>query len=101
MKTTIFDVTNNLIKHSEISYKVRRLEEGDLFTVESILLNTKINTPFAVIKVDGYGYIDCPLGQILKVCPFEDIKDHKFMVTGFKESKIGTKMMKMPIIKTL
>lgn len=101
-ETTIFDVlANNSIERAEIFYKVRRLEEGDLFAVESVLLNTEINIPFAVIKVDGYGYLDCPLGQILKACPFENIKDHKFVVKGFKEIKVGNKVRRMPIIEKL
>lgn len=101
-ETTIFDIlANDSIERAEIFYKVRRLEEGDLFAVESVLINTKTNIPFAVIKVDGYGHLDCPLGQILKVCPFEKIKDHKFMVKGFREIEFNGKVMKMPVIEKL
>lgn len=87
------------VEQAETHFRVRRLEEGDTFIVESVLLNTETGTPFAVIKIDGYGFLNCPLGQILKVCPFDEIKDHKFMVKGFKGIKFRGNVVLLPIIE--
>lgn len=108
MKTITFPETNILdeiakkgIERSEISFKVRRLEEGDIFVVEQICYNTKINMPYAIIKVDNYGHLDCPLTQLLKACPFEEIKNHKFIVKGFKMVKVQKGTMLLPVIEKL
>ena len=101
-ETNILDVlAKKGVEQAETHFRVRRLEEGDLFTVESVLLNTETSTPYAVIKVDNYGFLDCPLTRLLKVCPFEKIKDHKFMVKGFREIEFNGKVMKMPVIEKL
>lgn len=94
-------ISNKCVEQAETHLRVRCLEEGDLFAVEQICYNTKINMPYAIIKVDNYGHLDCPLTQLLKVCPFEKIKDHKFMVKGFREIEFNGKVMKMPVIEKL
>ena len=101
-ETNIFDeLAEKGIERAEISFKVRRLEEGDIFAVEQICYNTKINMPYAIIKVDNYGHLDCPLTQLLKACPFEEIKNHKFVVKGFREVKFRDKIILLPIINKL
>lgn len=97
------DILNEIAKkgveRAETHFRVRRLEEGDTFIVESVLLNTETGTSFAVIKIDGYGFLDCPLGQILKACPFEEIKNHKFIVKGFRGMKFKDGVVLLPIIE--
>lgn len=101
-ETNILDVlAKKSVEQAETHFRVRRLEEGDIFAVEQICYNAKINTPYAIIKVDNYGHLDCPLTQLLKVCPFEEIKNHKFIVKGFKMVKVQKGTMLLPVIEKL